>query len=126
MASRLETSGAPSNYRWVVMGIWLLSSVTGFMMLYTLGILLPVISEDLDLSPGEQGLLGSASHWGNIALAIPLTWWTSRFGAKRLTTVTLALGTACLFLQGWAPVFAVLLFGRLGWPKGMEAINSPF
>lgn len=82
-------------------------------MIFTLGILLPDISEDLDLSPGEQGLLGSASHWGNIALAIPLSLWTSRFGAKRLTTVTLVAATACLFLQGWAPVFAVLLFGRL-------------
>ena len=83
------------------------------MVIYTLGILLPVISEDLDLSPAEQGLLGSASHWGNIALAIPLTLWTSRFGAKILTTATLALATACLFIQGWAPVFAVLLFGRV-------------
>ncbi|HIM38232.1 MAG TPA: MFS transporter, partial [Dehalococcoidia bacterium] len=104
---------AASNYRWLVMGLWLLSSVSGFMVIYTLGILLPVISDDLNLSPAEQGLLGSASHWGNIALAIPLTLWTSRFGAKRLTTVTLVLATACLFIQGWAPVFAVLLFGRL-------------
>ena len=113
MVTRLESSRAPSNYRWVVIVLWHLSSVTGFMMIFTLGILLPDISDDLDLSPGGQGLLGSASHWGNIALAIPLSLWTSRFGAKRLTTVTLAAATACLFLQGWAPVFTVLLFGRL-------------
>ncbi len=83
------------------------------MVIYTLGIMLPVISDDLGLSPVEQGLLGSASHWGNIALAIPLTLWTSRFGAKNLTTVTLGLAAACLFIQGWSPVFAVLLFARL-------------
>ena len=113
MTGELQSLPAASNYRWLVMGLWLLSSVSGFMVIYTLGILLPVISDDLNLSPAEQGLLGSASHWGNIALAIPLTLWTSRFGAKRLTTVTLVLATACLFIQGWAPVFAVLLFGRL-------------
>lgn len=103
----------PSNYRWVVMGLWLFSSVSGFMMIYSLGILLPVISDDMKLTPGQQGLLGSASHWGNIALAIPISLWTSRIGAKKLTAVTLALGTATLFLQGWAPVFGVLLAGRL-------------
>ncbi len=110
---KLDSITSSTNYRWFVIGLWLLSSVSGFMVIYTLGVLLPVISDDLDLSPGEQGLLGSASHWGNIALSIPLTLWTSRFGAKRLTAVTLILAAACLFIQGWAPGFVVLLFGRL-------------
>lgn len=83
------------------------------MVLNTLGILLPAISADLNLSPGQQGLLGSASHWGNIALAVPLSWATSRFSPKWLTVGTLAMATACLFLQSWAPIFAVLLVGRL-------------
>ena len=112
----METTGAAeqvSAYRWVVMGVWLVSSVTGFMFISTLGILLPAISEELALSPTQQGLLGSAAFWGNLPLVVPLSWWTSRFGPKVLTTVTLVLGTAFLFLQGWAPVFAVLLLGRL-------------
>ena len=108
-----ETSDQAPAYRWVVMGVWLTASVSGFMIMSTLGILLPAISEDLDLSPTQQGLLGSAAFWGNLALAIPLSWWTSRYGPKILTTVTLLLGTVFLFMQGWAPVFAVLLFGRL-------------
>ena len=102
-----------SNYRWTVMGIWLFSSVSSFMVLNTLGILLPAISADLSLSPSQQGLLGSASHWGNIALAIPLSWATSRLSPKWLTAGALAMATACLFLQSWAPVFIVLLAGRL-------------
>ena len=113
MAGRLVSKDATSSYRWVVMGAWMLGNTFGFMIVFVLGILLPVISDDLGLSPAEQGLLGSASHWGNIALAVPLSWWTSRFGAKRLTSVTLGLATVCLFIQGWAPVFAVLLLGRL-------------
>ncbi len=102
-----------SRYRWVVMGTWMLSGVSGFMVLSTLGILLPAISADLHISPLQQGLLGSSAFWGNIALAIPLSWWTSRYGPKALTSVTLVLGTAALFLQGWAPAFAVLMAGRL-------------
>ena len=113
MANRFESGDAPSKYRWLVISLWLWANISGFMVLFIIGILLPVISEDLDLSPGEQGLLGSAAHWGSIALAIPISLWTSRFGAKNLTTVTLALGTVCLFLQGWSPVFAVLLVARL-------------
>ena len=83
------------------------------MVLNTLGILLPAISADLNLSPSQQGLLGSASHWGNIALAIPLSWATSRLSPKWLTAATLVMATGCLFLQSWAPVFIVLLVGRL-------------
>ena len=102
-----------SSYRWTVMVVWLFSSVSSFMVLNTLGILLPAISADLDLSPSQQGLLGSASHWGNIALAIPLSWAPSRLSPKWLTAATLLMATGCLFLQSWAPVFIVLLAGRL-------------
>ena len=102
-----------SRYRWTVMVVWLLSSVSAFMVLNTLGILLPAISADLDLSPSQQGLLGSASHWGTLALAIPLSWATSRLSPKWLTAATLLVATGCLFLQSWAPVFIVLLAGRL-------------
>jgi predicted MFS family arabinose efflux permease len=91
----------------------MVSGVSGFMVLSTLGILLPAISADLHISPLQQGLLGSSAFWGNIALAIPLSWWTSRYGPKALTSVTLILGTAVLFLQAWAPAFTVLMAGRL-------------
>ena len=83
------------------------------MVLNTLGFLLPAISADLSLSPSQQGLLGAASHWGNLALAIPLSWATSPLSPKWLTAATLVMATGCLFLQSWAPVFIVLLVGRL-------------
>ncbi len=109
----LQTAIIYSRYRWTVISVWLFSSVSSFMVLNTLGILLPAISADLDLSPSQQGLLGSASHWGNIARAIPLSWATSRLSPKWLTAATLTMATGCLFLQSFAPVFFVLLVGRL-------------
>ena len=44
---------------------------------------------------------------------MPFGWWLSRYSAKMMTTITLAAGTFFVFVQGWAPTFAVLLLGRL-------------
>ena len=100
-------------YRWVVMGIWLFASVCGFMVMSTVGILLPAISAELGLSPGQQGIIGSSSMWGSVTLAIPLSWVASRYSPKLLTTLTLLLGTLFLFVQGWGSLFIILLLGRL-------------
>jgi MFS family permease len=91
------------------------------MVLSVMGLLLPSISSDLNLSPTQQGVLSSAAFWGNIALTLPLGWWASRFRPKPLTTITLAVGTGLLFVQGWAPVFAVLLLGRLAFGVSLIA-----
>ena len=113
MAQTTEVTEPASGYRWVVMGLWLFCSVSAFMVVATLGILLPAISAELDLSPGQQGMLASSAFWGNFALAIPLSWWTSKHSPKMVTTVTLLLGTLFIFVQGWAPTFLILLAGRL-------------
>ena len=101
------------GYRWVVIGLWSLCTLTGIMIVTNLGILLPSISAEFKLAPGEQGLLSSSAFWGNLALGIPVAWWTARYGPKQLTTVVLVLGTLLVFAQGLAPVFAVLLTTRL-------------
>lgn len=96
------------------MVVWLVSGVSAFMMAIVVGILMPSIRAELGLSPAQQGFLGSSAFVGNLILAIPLSWWTSQFRPKPLTTVTLVIGAALLAFQGWAPSFAVLLVGRLG------------
>jgi MFS family permease len=113
MAGRLDTTGVPSSYRWVVISLWLFSSSSSFMALGTIGILLPAITADLHLSPAEQGMLSSAAYWANVALGVPLGWWASRYSPKMLTSVTLILATLFLFFQAWAPGFGALLVGRL-------------
>ena len=100
-------------YRWVLICLYLMSNVSAQMVINTLGILLPSIAEGLDLSPSEQGILGSAPFWSTILLAIPIAWLGSRLSPKWLTAITLVGCALCLFLQGWAPVFAFLLLGRL-------------
>ena len=109
---RVKMTDYPA-YRWVVICLYLFSSVSAQMVINTLGILLPAISADLALSPGEQGILGSAPFWSTITLAIPIGWAGSRMSPKWLTAGTLVACALCLFLQSWSPAFAVLLLGRL-------------
>ena len=101
------------NYRWLLICLYLMSNVSAQMVINTLGILLPSITEGLGLSPSQQGLLGSAPFWSTIALAIPIAWVGSRLSPKWLTAATLLGCGLCLFLQSWSPVFGVLLLGRL-------------
>ena len=102
------------RYRWVVISIWLMCGNIGSTMTFTIGILLPSISADLDLSPSQQGLLGSASFWAGLTLGIPVSWFLSRFRPKALGIVALTLAGLFLMVQGLAANFAVLIVGRLG------------
>ncbi len=104
----------PMRHRWAIMGLWLLSSVAGFMMVISVGLLLPSISADLGLTPTQQGFYGSAAFLGNLFLTLPISWWVSRYRPKILTTVTFTLSSALMFVQSWGPNFGVLLLGRLG------------
>ena len=89
----------PMRHRWAIMGLWLLSSVAGFMMVISVGLLLPSISADLGLTPTQQGFYGSAAFLGNLFLTLPISWWVSRYRPKILTTVTFTLSSALMFVQ---------------------------
>ena len=119
MAQSVELPKEAPAYRWVIVGLLLFYREFAFMTMATLGLLLPAISSELHLSPSQQGLLASAVAWGVVALAIPVSLWVSRYRPKALTTVALLLGTFLLTVQGWAPLFALLLIGRLGFGIAM-------
>ena len=114
MREEIELPEQLPGYRWVVINLWFLCASTASMLNFGVGILLPSISQDLNLSPSQQGLLASAAFWAGLFLAIPATWLLSRFRAKLLGIVALALAGLFLTLQGWAATFGVLFVGRLG------------
>ena len=106
------------TYRWPLVCLYLFCNVSAQMVINTVGILLPSIAAGVEegglgLSYGQQGALGSAPFWSTIILAIPIAWFGSRLSPKWLTAVTLVGCALCLFMQSWAPAFAVLLLGRL-------------
>ena len=113
------------KYGWVVISLWLIATMFGFIMIFTLGLLLPSIAEELNLSPGMQGILGSSAFLGQAMLAIPMAWWTSRFNPVAVITSTIVLGALLLVLQGWSPSFAVLLIGRFAFGIALVTMEPP-
>ena len=101
------------SYRWVVICAFVACNTAGFLIANTIGILLPSITNEISLSPTEQGILSSAPFWANLTLMIVVSWWTSRYRPKLLVSVTMLLGALFLFVQGWAPTFLALFLGRL-------------
>ena len=103
----------PTAYRWVVIGSLTSLGATQLTIIFVLGLLLPDISDDLDLSPSEQGWLGSSVLLANLFLAIPLSILLLRYRPWRIVALlSLAAGLFGL-MQGWSPALAVLLIGRV-------------
>ena len=70
--------------------------------LYTFGVFLPFIRQDLHLSPLEAGLLQSAWWITSAGLALPCSVWFSRVRPVPLVLVSLLLGLPFLVLQSVA------------------------
>ena len=113
------------KYGWIVISLWLVATMFGFIMVFTIGLLLPSISKELNLSPSMQGILGSSAFLGQALLAIPMAWWTSRFNPIAVITSTIVLGALLLVLQGWSPSFAVLLIGRFAFGIALVTMEPP-
>ena len=102
---------APS-YRWVVMLTWTGVHVWGYVLLETIGLFLPSMREDLGLTSVQEGWLSASAMIGNLILALPAGWLMSRFSPKALSTITFYVAAGLAVLQGWSPVYVVLLVGR--------------
>ena len=113
------------SYGWVVIGLYIFGSLTGFIAVVNVGVLLPSISSEFGLSPGQQGVLSSSASWGELALAIPLGWWLSRYRPKKVMTLVMVLAALLLLLQGWAPRYVILLGGRVVFGTVLVGFEPP-
>ena len=114
-----------SAYAWFVIGLWMACSLGGFIIVFNIGLLIPSITDEFSLSSSQQGILGSIAFWGTLALAIPIGWWTSKFGSKIVVGSTLFLAAGLLLLQALSPVFLALLTGRLLFGICLFALEPP-
>ena len=114
-----QTEAGP--YRWVVIISWMLSNATAWAIALMIGILLPSISAEFQLTYTQQGLLSSIPVWTFTVLTIPFSVWLVRYHSTTVTTVTLALATLLVFLQASATTFAILLACRLAFGLTMAA-----
>ena len=112
-------------YRWVIVSS--VTALTGahLLIIYMIGLLLPDMIDDLGLSPTEQGWLGSSVLLANLVLAIPLNTLISRYRPWRVIALMSVAVAGFGFLQGWSPVLAALIIGRVGVGLGFAATMSP-
>ena len=91
----------------------------------SLGLFLPDIIDDLDLSPAEQGWLGSSLLLANVVFSIPMNWWVSRFRPWRTAAVGFLAASGLIAMAGGAPGFGALLLARIGLGMVLQACQSP-
>ncbi len=119
------TSESPRLRRWIVVGSLTSCVGTSLSIVFIIGILLPEISEELNLSPLAQGWLGSSVLIANLIFCIPVNLVTSRFRPWRTVTLLFLGVTGSALLQSWTPVLAALFVGRVGAGLFFTSTQSP-
>ena len=116
MAQAVQQIGNASRspiYGWVVILTWMAVHMWGYLVMETLGLFLPSMREELNLTPVREGLLGAAPQLTVLILSIPFGLYLSRFPPKLLTLVSIVAAVCIIFFQAWAPVYGFVLLARL-------------
>ncbi len=109
---RPGSEATTSLHAWSVLLLNRTHQSTVVLSSYGLGLFLPFVQADLDLSYLEIGVL-QAVWWGTPAvLLVPFSLLFARFNPNRRVLVALALMAPCLFSQGLAIGFWTLLASR--------------
>ena len=82
------------------------------------------IQQDLHLTFGQLGVLGSAFFWTYALIQIPMGWLAERYGAHRVLAGGLATWALATLLVGVVPGFGMLLVLRLLLGVG-ESVGFP-
>ena len=123
MAAVREEPASP--YSWVVLGAFTTGAATALTTIFIFGLLLPDISEELGLSPSQQGWLGASVVLGNLVLGIPLNEWLSRYSPWRVVVLCFLGITVSILLQGWSPTLTALIVGRIALGICLMATQAP-
>ncbi len=109
------SEGKTLNYGWVVVGAFLAIDAMIMGITFSLGLMLPLMSEDLDMTLGQASWLGAVNWEVSALLSIPVAFRLSRYSPKALITIS-CLGEAPLLLaQGLAPNYWILLVCRIAY-----------
>ena len=106
-------AGRKRNYGWVVIGAFLGVDSMVHAIMFSLGVFLPPMSDELGMSLSQAGWLGSSNWMVPALLAIPFASLLARYRPKKLVALSTLVGVPLLFLQGWAPNYWVLLVARV-------------
>ncbi|MBI2305501.1 MAG: MFS transporter [Chloroflexi bacterium] len=101
------------KYRWLMLGVLVTVQAMARASSQTLGLMLPLMTKELDISPFWAGWLGSSGSIGSALLALPFSWWLSRYSPKALVMVSSFAGSLFILAQGVAGSFPLLFGARL-------------
>ncbi len=115
-----------STYSKYVIGLLLVVAIFNYADRYMLGILLPAIKSDLDLSDTQIGFItGGAFTIMYAFLGVPIASLADRFSRKKIITAALAVWSAMTCLCGIAQSFAQLAFFRVMVGVGEAGCTPP-
>ena len=103
----------PSSYRWVMAP--LMHSVFWIVPFFvlSLGVVLPLMREDLGFGPIGAGLLGTAGSLAPALFSVPAALAVVRFSPKLVMTAIMGFGVVLGTAQALAPTFFFLFVSRL-------------
>ncbi|MFC2035599.1 MFS transporter [Chloroflexota bacterium] len=96
------------RYRWVMVGLILITQQIGVLVIGGIGILLPAIRGDLGFGMTESGVLASIGRLPMVILAIPASLILVRFSPKRVYLVSISFAAITGFIIGQAPTYVLL------------------
>lgn len=106
------TAQSQPRYAWVVMSLLWAMDIAATIIFFSIGVLVPVLKEDLGLSTLQIGLLGSAGFLGFGMMALPASILLTRFNPRRTILVISIAMVAVGMAQALAPNAEALLAGR--------------
>ncbi|MFN0180581.1 MAG: CynX/NimT family MFS transporter [Gemmatimonadales bacterium] len=117
----------PTNNRWVVLGLVLLTTTVGMMGFAANFPLLNLWIQDLGISRTQGGLLSGLWYLPGVVISLPAGWAFDRYSIRRVLLGCWVLIVVGVLLMAIAPSFWVLAAGRLVFSVGMNAhmIGAP-
>jgi len=107
-------AGRIGRVRLVMLALITIATVINFTDRTVLGIVAPLLSKELSLSPVQMGLVFSIFSWSYAAAQIPGGVFLDRFGSRITYFVSLIFWSGFTFLQGFVGNLGTLLGLRLG------------
>lgn len=103
----------PSRIRYGILGLIFINVVINYMDRSNISVAASAISDELDFTPVQLGLIFSAFGWTYAALQIPGGLLVDRYGPRVLYAFSLITWSAATLLQGFAKGFSGLFGLRL-------------
>jgi ACS family D-galactonate transporter-like MFS transporter len=133
-AAGARRAGRSTRTRWIIAGFCFAGLAINYIDRSTVSVALPYMSQDLSLTPTEQGLILSAFSWTYSVMQLPSGWLIDKLGARVMFGASVLLWSVFTGLTSLVGGFGALLGVRLGlgvgesgaYPSAAKAVSQWF